>query len=147
MVTKITDRIECLYRDVMRMPKGNLRPIFDDFTRDIESILTGISINDIPIEDKLMSLFKTCCMAFGVKPIDVLQAKRSTVSSNYAITAFVKLSIDKYNNKDATMRLIARSRPYYYKAMEKFDELMNWDKTFTDIYNTIRHETGDTEAD
>lgn len=147
MVEEIIRRSEILYRDVVRMHPSTYRQLFKDFEIDVKEILLESDVMVTPIHERLSSLFRSCCIAFGVNEADVLQARKSTGSSMYALTAFMKLAMIKYGNREEALRFIGKSRQYYYKSMEKFDDLIDSNKTFIKIYNNICHESRDIEID
>ena len=41
MIKELDDRIELLYKDVMKHPKGNFKMLFDDFKQDVGDIMYG----------------------------------------------------------------------------------------------------------
>ena len=147
MIKELDDRIELLYKDVMKHPKGNFKILFDDFKQDVGDIMYGENEKQ-SMHDRMMDLLNACCRAFGATTMDAMAGGRAELPTLRAITAFIKLSGDTYDNRHLTCKILGKTRQYYYHAIDKFESLMLSDKTFSETYKRLNHDFGrDEETD
>lgn len=148
MIKELDDRIELLYKDVMKHPKGNFKILFDDFKQDVGDIMYGENEKQPSMHDKMMDLLNACCRAFGATTMDAMAGGRAELPTLRAITAFIKLSGDTYDNRHLACKILGKTRQYYYHAIDKFESLMLSDKTFSETYKLLSHDFGrDEETD
>lgn len=148
MIKELDDRIELLYKDVMKHPKGNFKMLFDDFKQDVGDIMYGENEKQPSMYDKMMDLLNACCRAFGTTTMEVMAGGRAELPVLRAVTAFIKLADDSYDNRHMTCKILGRTRQYYYHSIAKFESLMLTDKTFRETYNKLSHDFGrDEETD
>ena len=148
MIKELDDRIELLYEDVMNQPKGNFKILFDDFKQDVGDIMYGENEKQPSMHDRMMDLLNACCRAFGSTTMDAMAGGRAELPTLRAITAFIKLSGDTYDNRHLACKILGKTRQYYYHAIDKFESLMLSDKTFSETYKRLSHDFGrDEETD
>ena len=148
MIKELDDRIELLYKDVMKHPKGNFKMSFDDFKYDVGDIMYGENEKQPSMHDRMMDLLNACCRAFGATTMDAMAGGRAELPTLRAITAFIKLSGDTYDNRHLACKILGKTRQYYYHAIDKFESLMLSDKTFSETYKRLSHDFGrDEETD
>lgn len=148
MIKELDDRIELLYKDVMKHPKGNFKILFDDFKQDVGDIMYGENEKQPSMHDRMMDLLDACCRAFGATTMDAMAGGRAELPTLRAITAFIKMSGDTYGNRHLACKILGKTRQYYYHAIDKFESLMLSDKTFSETYKRLSHDFGrDEETD
>ena len=148
MIKELDDRIELLYKDVMKHPKGNFKILFDDFKQDVGDIMYGENEKQPSIHVRMMELLNACWRAFGATTLDAMAGGRAELPTLRAITAFIKLSGDTYDNRHLACKILGKTRQYYYHAIDKFESLMLSDKTFSETYKRLNHDFGrDEETD
>lgn len=148
MIKELDYRIELLYKDVMKHPKGNFKILFDDFKQDVGDIMYGENEKQPSMHDRMMDLLNACCRAFGSTTMDAMAGGRAELPTLRAITAFIKLSGDTYDNRHLACKILGKTRQYYYHAIDKFESLMLSDKTFSETYKRLNHDFGrDEETD
>lgn len=77
MIKELDDRIELLYKDVMKHPKGNFKILFDDFKQDVGDIMYGENEKQPSMHDRMMDLLNACCRAFGATTMDAMAGGRA----------------------------------------------------------------------
>ena len=148
MIKELDDRIELLYKDVMKHPKGNFKILFDDFKQDVGDIMYGENEKQPSMHDRMMALLNACCRAFGATTMDAMAVGKGEIPPLRAIKGIIKLSGDTYDNRHLACKILGKTRQYYYHAIDKFESLMLSDKTFSETYKRLNHDFGrDEETD
>lgn len=145
MIREINRRIDILKLDCMNHSKDNYETLFADFKNDLSEILTRT--NDTSFEDTLLNLLRVCCDNFGVNMKKVMTTRRANVAMTKALTAYVVLATRRFDNKNLPLKLVNKSKIYYYHVMSRFESMYELDKNFARIFNKIEDETRDIETD
>lgn len=145
MIREINRRIDILKLDCMNHSKDNYETLFADFKNDLSEILTRT--NDTSFEDTLLNLLRVCCDNFGVNMKKVMTTRRANEAMTKALTAYVVLATRRFDNKNLPLKLVNKSKIYYYHVMSRFESMYEFDKNFARIFNKIEDETRDIETD
>lgn len=145
MIREINRRIDILKLDCMNHAKDNYETLFADFKNDLSEILTRT--NETSFEDTLLNLLRVCCDNFGVNMKKVMTTRRATEAMTKALTAYVVLATRRFDNKNLPLKLVNKSKIYYYHVMSRFESMYELDKNFARIFNKIEDETRDIETD
>lgn len=145
MIREINRRIDILKLDCMNHAKDNYETLFADFKNDLSEILTRT--NDTSFEDTLLNLLRVCCDNFGVNMKKVMTTRRANEAMTKALTAYVVLATRRFDNKNLPLKLVNKSKIYYYHVMSRFESMYEFDKNFARIFNKIEDETRDIETD
>lgn len=145
MIREINRRIDILKLDCMNHAKDNYETLFADFKNDLSEILTRT--NETSFEDTLLNLLRVCCDNFGVNMKKVMTTRRANEAMTKALTAYVVLATRRFDNKNLPLKLVNKSKIYYYHVMSRFENMYEFDKNFARIFNKIEDETRDIETD